>query len=112
VRSELIAADVTGAAARTVTSLDSCIETPGARAAATVGFVALALWPAASGVPGPRTACAVTIGLIAVLGWLLVELHDGDLLGLSERVLAGAEALWPLAVTLAVRRRARRVRRG
>jgi hypothetical membrane protein len=70
--------------------------------AATVGFVALALWPAASGIPGHRTARTVTIGLIALLGWLLTELHDGDLLGLSERILAGAQALWPLAVALAL----------
>jgi hypothetical membrane protein len=73
--------------------------------AATVGFVALALWPAASGVPARRAARVATIGLVALLGWLLVELHDGNLLGLSERVLAGAEALWPLAVTLALSKR-------
>lgn len=74
--------------------------------AATAGFVALALWPAASDLPGRRTARAATIGLIALLGWLLIELHHGDLLGLSERILAGAQALWPLAVALALRRRA------
>jgi hypothetical protein len=38
--------------------------------------------------------------LLALLGWLSVALRRGELLGLSERVLAGAEAFWPLIVTL------------
>ena len=75
--------------------------------AATVGFIALAVWPVLSGVPGRRLAGAATVGLVILLGWLLLELHDGDLLGLSERVLAGAEALWPLAVALALSKRRR-----
>jgi len=72
--------------------------------AATVGFVALALWPAASGVPAQRAARIASIGLVALLGWLLLELQDGNLLGLSERVLAGAQSLWPLAVALTLSR--------
>lgn len=74
--------------------------------AATVGFVALALWPAFSGVPGGRAAVAATGVLLALLGWLAVELGrgglggHGDLLGLSERLLAGAESFWPLIVVL------------
>lgn len=75
--------------------------------AATAGFVALALWPAASLVPRRRVARLATTGLIALLGWLVVELRGGDLLGLSERTLAGAEALWPLVVTLALSRHPR-----
>jgi hypothetical membrane protein len=75
--------------------------------AATIAFIALAVWPAASGVPGRRIAGVATAGLVALLGWLLAELHGGDLLGLSERVLAGAEALWPLAVAVALGRPAR-----
>jgi hypothetical membrane protein len=66
--------------------------------AATVGFVALALWPACCQVPGRRVCLAMTVVLLVLLGWLGVELHDGEWIGLSERVLAGAEALCPLAV--------------
>ncbi len=75
---------------------------------ATTSFVALAVWPALSGVPGRRTAVVGSLGLLAALGWLGLEIGGGDRLGLAERVVAGAEALWPLAVTatLAVRRRA------
>jgi hypothetical protein len=68
--------------------------------AATVGFVALALWPGASRVPSRRVAAMASAVLLALLGWLAVELRRGELLGLSERVLAGAEAFWPLIVTL------------
>jgi hypothetical membrane protein len=70
--------------------------------AAVVGFVALALWPAASLVPGRRSAFVATVALSALLGWLVIELRHGTLLGLSERILAGAEALWPLTVAVAL----------
>jgi Protein of unknown function (DUF998) len=73
--------------------------------AAAVGLVALALWPAASAVPGRRSARVATIVLLALLGWLAIELRHGDLLGLSERVLAAAKALWPLAVAVTLIRR-------
>ena len=73
--------------------------------AAAASFVALALWPFASRLPRPTTGRLATVGLLALLAWLGVELRGGALLGLSERLLAGAEALWPLAVALAVRRR-------
>jgi len=69
--------------------------------AATIAFVALALWPAAALVPGRRIAGVVaTTALFALLAWLAVQLRGGDLLGLSERILAAAEAVWPLAVAL------------
>lgn len=73
--------------------------------AATVSFVALALWPAASGLPGPRSALLASGGLLGLLAWLGVELDGGDLLGLSERIVAGSQAVWPLAVVLAMRAR-------
>lgn len=79
---------------------------PGHFPVATTSFVALALWPALSGLPSRRAGLLATAGLAASIGWLALEL-DGDLLGLSERVAAGAEALWPLAAVLAVRRSAR-----
>jgi hypothetical membrane protein len=77
--------------------------------AATLGFVTLALWPAVACwnaqplVLPRRTGLLATAVLLALLGWLVVELGDGALLGLSERLLAGAQALWPLAVVLALR---------
>jgi Protein of unknown function (DUF998) len=73
--------------------------------AATVGFVALALWPAASQLPGRRVGYGVSLVLVGLLGWLAVELRGGDLLGLSERALAGTQALWPFTVACLVLRR-------
>jgi hypothetical membrane protein len=79
--------------------------------AATVGFVALSLWPvAAARDDGPpvlrrRTGVGATVVLLALLAWFAVEAVAHDLLGLSERALAGAQALWPLAVVILLRRR-------
>jgi hypothetical membrane protein len=78
---------------------------------ATVGFVALAVWPLAAGRrgavvpawlrPGARTAAAgVLIGLLVWFGTELIG--GGRQVGLAERVLAGAQAVWPLAVVLAL----------
>jgi hypothetical membrane protein len=68
---------------------------------AIVAFVGLAVWPVFAatgrGVLRPRvagTACAV---LVMLLGWFALALGT-RLAGLSERMLAGAEALWPLVV--------------
>lgn len=69
---------------------------------ATASFVTLAVWPLVSGVPGRRTGIAAGAALTALLVWFGVEL-DGPRLGLVERVVAGAEALWPLAAVLATR---------
>ena len=70
---------------------------------ATAAFVALSGWPAASDVPGRRQALLASAGLLVLLGWLGVEIGGGSRLGLSERVLAGTQALWPLAAVLALR---------
>ena len=87
-----------GAATLAVAALPQ--PTAGHVPAAAIGFVALAVWPAASGVPGRRSARAATVGLLILLGWLVVELRHGQLIGVSERILAGAQACWPLAVAL------------
>jgi hypothetical membrane protein len=79
---------------------------PGHVPAATLGFVALALWPAVSAAPGRRACLSMTAVLLVVLGWLAVALHYGEWIGLSERVLAGAEALCPLTVAVVVGRQA------
>jgi hypothetical membrane protein len=78
----------------------------------TVALVALAVWPLAAGRRGPLApvwlrpgACAVAAGvLLGLLVWFGAELIGaGRQLGLAERVLAGAEAVWPLMVVLACR---------
>lgn len=71
--------------------------------AATVGFVALACWPALL----PRSFGSLrwlALVLLAALGWFATALVVGSLVGLSERVLAGAEALTPIVVIVAGRR--------
>jgi hypothetical membrane protein len=86
-------------------------------AAAGVGFASLSLWPVfASRDDGPavlrrRSGVAASAVLLALLGWLAVEIGDDDLVGLSERLLAGAQALWPLVVVLALRGSAARMDR-
>jgi hypothetical membrane protein len=76
---------------------------------AAAGFIALAAWPLLSRRRGPSAAAllrpAVCVSaaavLFALLVWFGVELSaGGTLTGLAERMLAGAQALWPLAVTL------------
>ena len=87
--------------------------------AAGAGFVALALWPAGSSrrgaaVPGilrPAACGCAALVLLGLLGWFAAELWTGGaLIGLTERITAGAEAIWPLAVVLAVLLRGSRAR--
>ena len=78
--------------------------------AASIAFVSVAAWPSVAGRRGPgvpaglrrpvtRVAATVLLGLV---GWFAVELN-GPRTGLAERVAAGAQALWPLAVVLTAR---------
>jgi hypothetical protein len=66
--------------------------------------VALATWPALSGLPTPPAGRWAAVVLLGLLGWLGVQLGRGEDLGLAERVAAAAQALWPLVVTVALRR--------
>jgi hypothetical protein len=78
-----------------------------------LGFALLGGWPLAARRPGPMVpwalrpvaavcASAVTAGMLA---WFLIELMTGgNDLGLAERVLGCAQALWPLLVVLSCRR--------
>lgn len=77
--------------------------------AAAAAFIALAAWPAVGGRRGPGLPWGLRSGVCAgasavlfgLLGWFYVELVTGGLqLGLAERVAAGAQALWPLAVVI------------
>ena len=76
---------------------------------ATIGFIALTAWPLGglrrgSSVPGELrpTVSAVAAGaLLGLLVWFAAELMTrGGQVGLAERVLAEAQAVWPLAVVL------------
>ena len=72
------------------------------RAAASPGRVLLAL----GGVGTLLVAAGVV--LLGLVGWFFVELvADTDRVGLSERVAAGAESLWPVAAAWGARRLSR-----
>jgi hypothetical membrane protein len=81
---------------------------------AAVGFIALAVWPLAAGrrappaPAAPRPAGSAFAGavLAGLLLWFGAELITaGRQVGLAERILAGAQAAWPLILVLACRRR-------
>ena len=85
--------------------------------AATAAFVSLALWPAFASkyplTPGrtvpvllrPQASAAAACTLLVFLAWFFVEqLVSGQRIGLAERVAAGSQALWPLAVVVSARR--------
>jgi hypothetical protein len=74
---------------------------------AAVEFVALAVWPAFSHGRGdlvayglrPAVRGVATVVMAGLLGWFGAELVSGGAqVGLSERILAGVQVLWPLAV--------------
>ena len=78
--------------------------------AAAVGFGALTLWPAFSALPDRRSGVLATAVMLVLLAWLGVELRAGNHVGLSERLLAGSQALWPLVAVLVIVASRRRVR--
>ena len=79
---------------------------------AAVGFIALTVWPAGGCKRGlsvpwglrPGVAASAVAVLLGLLVWFVAELFSGGaLVGLAERVLGAAQALWPLAVILSCR---------
>jgi hypothetical membrane protein len=81
---------------------------------ALVGFLAMAIWPLAAvrwsgGAPITPwafrlpIAIAATVALLVINGWFGLSLLPHELVGISERASAAAEALWPLAVVLSTR---------
>lgn len=79
-------------------------------ASAAIVFSALSLWPALAWRRGIGSGQPVWLfaasGLLGLLGWFGLEhFGDGQRIGLAERVLAAAQAVWPLAAVLLVRRR-------
>ena len=86
------------------------------RISAAVGFGALALWPAFSAMRGgtgplsPKVAVPASLVLLALVAVFVAELaqitpDDGAATGLAERVVAGAQSLWPLVVVVGLRQR-------
>ncbi|MDP9240229.1 MAG: DUF998 domain-containing protein [Actinomycetota bacterium] len=71
--------------------------------AATTGFVTLAVWPVLAW--RNRMGLVTSIALLGTVGWFAVELFGkGDLIGLSERFVAGSQALCPLVAVVVLRR--------
>lgn len=85
--------------------------TTGQHAAFTaLGAVAISVWPAlvvqpsAGRVITSVRVCAVTTAVfVGLLGWLVVEVRRGDMLGIAERVSSSVDVCWPLVVGLALR---------
>jgi hypothetical protein len=80
---------------------------------AAIGFAALTVWPLGGTRRGPSVpsglrpaVSAVAAGvLLGLLGWFAAELMTrGGQIGLAERVLTEAQAVWPLAVIWTCRR--------
>jgi Protein of unknown function (DUF998) len=106
---------------------DDSGSTPHGLAAGTA-FVALAVWPALAvrrsplarrfvtytdGTAGspfrPGVAVPAAAVLVGLLTWFGAELAaDRGLVGLSERAAAGAQAIWPLATVVLIRRATKR----
>jgi hypothetical membrane protein len=76
---------------------------------AAVGFIVMVAWPVAGrrrgcGAPyglRPAVAAVATAAMLGLLAWFGAELTSGGRqVGLAERVLAEAQAIWPLVVVL------------
>ena len=86
------------------------------RVVAGIGFATLTLWPALACRRGrplpwglrPLVSIVAATVLLGLLAWFTVELSaEGVRIGLTERLLAGSQALWPLVVVLTARRSGR-----
>jgi hypothetical membrane protein len=82
------------------------------RLIATAAFAALAVWPAVAWRRGidvpwalrPGPAGTATVVMVGLLGWFGVQFGGaGDIEGLTERFVAGAEVMWPLVVVVSAR---------
>jgi hypothetical membrane protein len=84
---------------------------PAHAVSAGVAFVALAVWPALAwrrrgrgpAALRPVVSSAAALVLLGLLAWFAVTLGTGGRAGLAERLAAGAQACWPLVVTLSSR---------
>ncbi|HKS53324.1 MAG TPA: DUF998 domain-containing protein [Pseudonocardiaceae bacterium] len=78
-------------------------------AAASVALSVLSLWPAFAWRRGGQPKAGIwwlaATGLLGLLGWFGMEYFSASSrIGLSERVLTAAQALWPFAAVLMARR--------
>ena len=71
---------------------------------AAASFVALAAWAALAGVPSRRAGFSAA-GVLGVMLVVLTLTLDSRWTGLSERMVAGGEVLWPLAALALTRLR-------
>jgi hypothetical protein len=93
--------------------------TPQHLAWTTLGAVTTAVWPAFTArraslrplILSVYGSAAVTAVFVALLGWLLMETHDGSVLGLAERLTSSIQTCWPFIIALTLRR-TRRPRPG
>jgi hypothetical membrane protein len=76
--------------------------------AATVVFVALSIWPAVAAAPDVRSSRIATAVFLICLAGFGLALRADQLVGLSERLLAGAQVCWPAVAVLVSRRQATR----
>jgi hypothetical membrane protein len=88
-------------------------SSPAHTASAAIAFVALAIWPALAARRDTDSLLArpaswtASVALVGLLVWFAVALNGRDT-GLAERVLAAAQAAWPLAVVITTLVSARR----
>jgi hypothetical membrane protein len=83
---------------------------PAHEAFSVVGVVLMTIWPVAairreSDAPWclrPRVTYYAVLVNLGLLAWFTVELFNGPLLGLAERLVTVDQATWPLAVVLSV----------
>jgi hypothetical membrane protein len=106
----LLAAGGVGTVALAALPLPVTGDSPAHVVAATVAFPALSLWPVLAvrrgSTPRPAVWVSAAAGLLVLLGWFGIDYFGGSSrIGLSERMLAAAQALWPLAAVLLARRR-------
>lgn len=106
----LLAAGGVGTVALAALPLPVIGDSPAHVIAATVTFPALSLWPVLAvrrgSTPRPAAWLSAAAGLLVLLGWFGIDYFGGSSrIGLSERMLAAAQALWPLAAVLLARRR-------
>jgi hypothetical membrane protein len=76
-----------------------------------IGSVAIAVWPAlvarqeaVRAAVGSRLSNAAIVVSTGLFLWTAMEVRDGPLLGLAERVSSGLQVAWPFVVALQLRR--------
>jgi hypothetical protein len=87
-------------------------STPRHLAWVTLGAVIISVWPVFAARRAPRRplilstygSAAVTAVFVALTGWLVIETHDGSVLGLAERLTSSVQTSWPFIVAVALRR--------